>query len=196
MKTSAICVLGSLLVSIGTYANGVIPVLDLDFTRAAVEALKKRGINDACIIAASNPRVFTYCREGSSTLWKYQVADLEQLATIQTGEKVAVSDFGQITVAEANSTACQQDGPVAAVGPTIGRGLTFSLIGLFLLIGLLHTFRAMTHGRYGHTALPDTRLQQPTDALPAHHSAAKALRAFGIAAAVSVAYFAYIVFFT
>ncbi len=55
--------------------------------RSATETLKKRGINDACIIAASYPKTFTYCREGSSTLWKYLALDLEQQAAILNREK-------------------------------------------------------------------------------------------------------------
>ena len=87
---SSICAMGSLLVSFAACANGIVPVLDLDFTRSATETLKKIGINDACVIRASNPVSFTYCREGSSTLWKYQDLDLTQLAAIN-GDK-AVPD--------------------------------------------------------------------------------------------------------
>ncbi len=142
MKISTICVAGSLLVSVAASATGIIPVLDLDFTRSAAETLKKRGINDACIIAASNPKTFTYCREGSPTLWKYQTLDLEQQSAILNGEKRHLTDYGQITVAEADSAACQQDNPVPLVKAAITRGLAFGLITLFMLIALRHTYRA------------------------------------------------------
>ena len=142
MKISIICVAGSLLVSVAASATGIIPAFDLDFTRSADETLKKRGINDACIIAASTSKTFTYCREGSSTLWKYQALDLEQQAAILNGEKRHLTDYGQITVAEVDSAACQQDNPVSFVKPAITRGLALGLITLLLLIGLRYTHRA------------------------------------------------------
>ncbi|WP_185753220.1 hypothetical protein [Pseudomonas fluorescens] len=142
MKISTICFAGTLLVSVAASATGIIPVLDLDFTRSAAETLKKRGINDACIIAASNPKTFTYCREGSPTLWKYQALDLEQQSAILNSEKLHLTDYGQITVVEADSAACQQDNLVPLVKPAMSRGLAFALITLFLLMGLRYTYRA------------------------------------------------------
>ena len=142
MKISTICVAGTLLVSVAASATGVIPVLDLDFTRSAAETLKKRGIDDACIIAASNPKTFTYCREGSPTLWKYQALDLEQQATILNREKRHLTDYGQITVVEDDSAACQQDNPVPLIKPAMTRGLGLGLITLLLLMGLRYTYRA------------------------------------------------------
>lgn len=142
MKISTICVAGTLWVSVAASATGTIPVLDLDFTRSAAETLKKRGINDACIVAASNPKTFTYCREGSPTLWKYQALDLEQQSAILNGEKLHLTDNGQITVAEIDSAACQEYNPVPLVKPAITRGLGLGLITLLLLIGLRYTYRA------------------------------------------------------
>jgi len=142
LKISTICVAGTLLVSVAASATGVIPVLDLDFTRSAAETLKKRGIDDACIIAASNPKTFTYCREGSPTLWKYQALDLEQQATILNREKRHLTDYGQITVVEDDSAACQQDNPVPLIKPAMTRGLGLGLITLLLLMGLRYTYRA------------------------------------------------------
>ncbi|MGZ7456873.1 hypothetical protein ACXPVS_08670 [Pseudomonas sp. Ma2-10] len=142
LKISTICVAGSLLVSVAVSATGVIPAFDLDFTRSATDTLKKRGINDACIIAASTPKTFTYCREGSPTLWKYQALDLEQQAAILNDEKRHLTDYGQITVAEADSAACEEDNPAPLVKPVITRGLALGLITLFLLIGCRYTYRA------------------------------------------------------
>ena len=142
MKISTVFVAGNLLVSVAASATGIIPVIDLDFTRSAAETLKKRGINDACIIGASNPKAFTYCREGSSTLWKYQALDLEQQAAILNGEKPHLSDYGQITLVEVDSAVCQQDDPVPLGKPAISRGLALGLITLFLLIGLRYAYRA------------------------------------------------------
>ncbi|MBU0524876.1 MULTISPECIES: hypothetical protein [Pseudomonas] len=183
MKISALCATGSLLVSTAVSATGIIPVLDLDFTRPAVETLKKIGINDACIIAASNPAAFTYCREGSSTLWKYQALDLEQQASILKGEQRPATDFGRITVVEVDSAACLEDTPAPLIKPAITRGLALGVILLFLLIGFRYTYRAIMPLRDDHKVLSDASLQRLTGYLPA-----KALGAFGIAAAVTLVY--------
>jgi hypothetical protein len=183
LKISALCATGSLLVSTAVSATGIIPVLDLDFTRPAVETLKKIGINDACIIAASNPAAFTYCREGSSTLWKYQALDLEQQASILKGEQRPATDFGRITVVEVDSAACLEDTPAPLIKPAITRGLALGVILLFLLIGFRYTYRAIMPLRDDHKVLSDASLQRLTGYLPA-----KALGAFGIAAAVALVY--------
>jgi hypothetical protein len=183
LKISALCATGSLLVSTAVSATGIIPVLDLDFTRPAVETLKKIGINDACIIAASNPAAFTYCREGSSTLWKYQALDLEQQASILKGEQRPSTDFGRITVVEVDSAACLEDTPAPLIKPAITRGLALGVILLFLLIGFRYTYRAIMPLRDDHAVLSDASLQRLTGYLPA-----KALGAFGIAAAVALVY--------
>jgi hypothetical protein len=172
-----------LLVSTAVSATGIIPVLDLDFTRPAVETLKKIGINGACIIAASNPAAFTYCREGSSTLWKYQALDLEQQASILKGEQRPSTDFGRITVVEVDSAACLEDTPAPLIKPAITRGLALGVILLFLLIGFRYTYRAIMPLRDDHAVLSDASLQRLTGYLPA-----KALGAFGIAAAVTLVY--------
>jgi hypothetical protein len=183
LKISALCATGSLLVSTAVSATGIIPVLDLDFTRPAVETLQKIGINDACIIAASNPAAFTYCREGSSTLWKYQALDLEQQASILKGQQRPSTDFGRITVVEVDSAACLEDTPAPLIKPAITRGLALGVILLFLLIGFRYTYRAIMPLRDDHAVLSDASLQRLTGYLPA-----KALGAFGIAAAVTLVY--------
>ncbi|MHC8366476.1 hypothetical protein ACYZT9_11495 [Pseudomonas sp. ZT5P21] len=138
MNISATCAMSSLLVSLAASGTGIIPVFDLDFTRSATETLQKLGINDACIITASNPAAFTYCREGSSTLWKYQVLDLEQQAQIQMGQTRSSSDYHQITVEQLNSAACEPDHPAPVIEPATSGGLVLGLLTLFLLIGLRH----------------------------------------------------------
>ncbi|MGF6110357.1 MULTISPECIES: hypothetical protein [Pseudomonas] len=107
MNISTSFAMSSLLFSLAASATGIIPVFDLDFTRTATTTLQKLGINDACIISASNPDAFTYCREGSSTLWKYQVLDLEQQAAMQMGEMRPSTGYHRITVVQLNSTACE-----------------------------------------------------------------------------------------
>jgi hypothetical protein len=171
------------LVSTAAPATGIIPVLELDFTRPAVETLKKLGIHDACIVAASNAAAFTYCREGSSTLWKYQALDLEQQASILKGEHRPATDYGRITVVEVDSPACLEDAPAPLIKPAIIRGLALGAILLFLLIGFRYVYRAIMRQRYDNTVLVDTSLQRFPGFLPA-----KALGAFGIAAGVALAY--------
>lgn len=183
MKISALCATGSLLVSTAAPATGIIPVLELDFTRPAVETLKKLGIDDACIVAASNPAAFTYCREGSSTLWKYQALDLEQQASILKGERQPATDYGRITVVEVDSAACLEDAPAPLIKPAITRGLALGAILLFLLIGFRYAYRAVMRRRYDHAVLSAPSLQRFPGFLPA-----KALGAFGIAAGVALAY--------
>lgn len=192
MKKSIICFLGSLLVSVAACATGVIPVIDLDFTRSATETLKKLGIEDACIIAASNPTAFTYCREGQSTLWQYKAFDLEQLATIQRDKKLPSTHDKRISIVEVNSAACQQDSIAPAIKPATTNWPVIGLIALLLLIGLRYAYRAIRHRYNNRTAFSDTRLQRMTESVPLHTSTTKALLAFVIAAAVAFVYFGYL----
>lgn len=190
MKTSTLCLLGSLLVCAGACANGTIPVLELDFTRSATETLKKHGINDACIIVASNPSGFTYCREGSATLWKYQAPDLSQ-SGIGQGPLLASLDDGRISIAEDDSPACEEELPKTAVNPAITRAVAVGLIILFMIIGLRFTYRATMDGFFGRPLYSGTHLQRSTGSLHAHRSASKALFAFAGAATVAFLYFGY-----
>lgn len=192
MKITTVCAMGSLLVSVAATASGVIPVLELDFTRSAIETLKKRGIEDACIVAAPNPDRFTYCREGSTTLWQYQALDLAQQAKLQNGEKLPETEFGRITVAQVDSVACEDEHSPPLIEPAITRGLVLGLIALLLLIALRYTYRAIMHAYEDRTELPDPRLQRFDETLSARNSTAKALFTFGIAAAVAFVYFGYL----
>lgn len=189
MKTTMLCLLGSLLVSAGAFANGSIPVLELDFTRSATETLKKHGINDACIIVASNPSGFTYCREGSATLWKYQALDLNQPGG--QGPMLASLGDGRISIAEDVSPACVEELPKPTVDPAITRAIAISLILLFLIIGLRYTYKATMDGYFVRTVYSGTHLQRSTGSSRAHRSASKALVSFAIAAAVTFIYFGY-----
>lgn len=164
-------------------ATGVVPVLDLDFTRPATETLKKLGINDACIITAPNPITFTYCREASSTLWKYQALDLEQQGSILKGEKMPSADYGRITVVEADSAACQQDKTPPLAKPAMPRGVALGVIVLFLLIGLRYTFRAIKREQHAPAIYANSPLQRLSETLPF-----KALAAFGLATSVTLVY--------
>ena len=189
MKTSTLCAMACLLVSVAVSANGVIPVLEMDFTRSAMETLKKIGIDDACIIGASSPVAFTYCREGSSTLWKYQALDLEQMAALQDA-KQSPAVYQPVSVVEFGSPACEHEGSLAATEKraTIRR-LILGLITLSLLIGLRYSYRAMRHRRQDPTAYAHP-LEQASSEFQAS-AQAKALAAFGLAVAVAVVYFNY-----
>lgn len=194
MKTSTIGVVGSLLVSGAVCATGIAPVLDLDFTRTAIETLKKRGIDDACIVAASNPGTFTYCREGSSTLWQYQTLDLVQQARLLNEGTRASTDHGQITVAQADSAACDIEHPAPVAQLTPFAALVLSLASLFLLIGFRYTYLAIMHEGNQPVAYSDPRLQRLVSPLAAHPLTIKALGAFGVAAALALVYCGYLGF--
>ncbi|MNM85545.1 hypothetical protein D3C81_976670 [compost metagenome] len=192
MNISATCLLISLLVSVAVSATGVTSVFDLGFTRSATQTLKKLDINDAGIIAVSSPAAFTFCRKGSSTLWNYQALDLEQQAAIQIGQKGPLTDYQRITVAQVDSAACEQGHLVPLVKPAIRRGLVLGLITLFLLVGLLHTFRAIMHCRYDQGGFSKPGLQRLKDSRFAYNSTALALAAWGIAVATAFVYFGFL----
>ena len=189
MKLSTLCAMAGLLVSVAVSANGVIPVLELDFTRSATETLKKIGISDACVIGASSPVAFTFCREGSSTLWKYQALDLEQMAAMQDA-KQSPAAYQPVSVVEFGSPACEHEGSLAASEKraTIRR-LILGLIAMSLLIGLRYSYRAMRQRRQDATAYSQP-LEQASSEFQAS-AQAKALAAFGLAVAVAVVYFNY-----
>ncbi|MGE8149677.1 hypothetical protein ACQKP5_00295 [Pseudomonas vancouverensis] len=183
MKISIICALASLLVPLTASATGVMPVFDLDFTRSATETLKKIGIQDACIIGASNPVTFTYCREGSSTLWQYQALDLEQQAALQSDTRQSSASYQPVTIVEFNSAACAQDVAEESVMPVAIRWITLGLIGFFLLLGWLYTPRRQRNG------LPVVYAQPLKRPMILPHSTIKAVTAFGFAAFGAFIYF-------
>lgn len=189
MKLSTFCALASLLFSVAASATGVMPVFDVDFTRSANETLKKMGINDGCVIGASNPVTFTYCREGSSTLWQYQTLDLDQLAAIQSDNKLPANAYQRISVMEVDSAACRQEVYESVIDSPFARWLTLGLVALSLLLGLRYTYRAIAHRHQNFTTFSDSGLQQLSESLPWLNPTTKALASFGMAAAVAVIYF-------
>ncbi|KJZ49769.1 MULTISPECIES: hypothetical protein [Pseudomonas] len=191
MNISAICLLSGLLVSVAASATRVNPVFDLDFTRSATETLKKLDINDASIVAISSPAAFTFCREGSSTLWKYQALDLEQQAVIQIGQKRSSADYQQITVVELDSVACEQDHLMPLVKPAIRHGLVLGLITLFLLAGLRYTYRAIMHCCYDQAGFSKPGLQRFGESRSMQNSTVMALLAWGVVAATAFVYFGF-----
>ncbi|WP_371924769.1 hypothetical protein [Pseudomonas sp. B1(2018)] len=191
VNISATCLLISLLASVAASALGAASVFDLDFTRSAMETLKKLDINDACIISASSPAAFTFCREGSSTLWKYQVLDLEQQAAMQVGQKRSVTDYQRITVVQLNSVACEQDHLAALAEPAFRRGLALGLITLFLLVGLRQTYRAIRQGYYVQAGVARPGFQRLSESGLPQNSTVMALLAWGMAAATAFVYFGF-----
>jgi hypothetical protein len=187
LKASAICFAGSVLFSVGASATGIIPVFDLDFSRSADQTLKKLNINDACIVAAPDPVAFTYCREGSTTLWKYQAVDLEQSA-IHVGARQPNMQTGQISVLEVNSAACLEEMQSDAKPAMVCRAI-LSLVVLILLIGLRYTYKVIRHHYDQRSALSDPFWQPPLEPVPpAHHAMGKALGAFAIAGLLALVY--------
>lgn len=191
MNISATCLLISLLASVAASAIGAASVFDLDFTRSALETLKKLDIYDACIISASSPAVFTFCRKGSSTLWRYQALDLEQQAAIQIGHKRSSTDYQRITIVQLNSVACEQDHLAALAKPAIRRGLVLGLITLFLLVGLGYTYRAVRYGYYVQAGVSKPDVQQSSEFQLPQNSTVMALVAWGMAAVTAFVYFGF-----
>jgi hypothetical protein len=190
LKISIFCAMASLLVSFAVSANGVIPVLELDFTRSATQTLKKAGIDDACIIGASNPVAFTYCREGSKTLWKYQALDLDQMAALHSDATKPSTVYQPISVLEFNSPACEHEDSQDASGkPATVRWAILGLLAISLLIGLRYSYRAMLQRRQDDSAYPPLPEQASSEFQPSAQT--KALAAFGLAVAVAVVYFNY-----
>ncbi|WP_258394900.1 hypothetical protein [Pseudomonas fluorescens] len=190
MKISTLCAMACLLVSVAVSANCVIPVLEMDFTRSAMETLKKIGINDACIIGASSPAAFTYCREGSMTLWKYQALDLEQMAATHSDAQQPSTVYQPISVLEFDSAACDHENSLAAAKrPATMRWLILGLMAISLLTGLGYTWRAILQRRQNAIVYSQPHEQASSELQATAHT--KALAAFGLAVAVAFIYFNY-----
>ena len=192
MKISTLCAIASLLVSVAVSATGVIPVLEMDFTRSAMETLKKLGIDDACIISATSATAFTYCREGSTTLWKYQALDLEQMAARHSDAQRPSTVYQPSSVVEFESAVCEEEMNESATGKPATMGwLILGLLVISLLIGVHYAYRAMLLRRHDAAADSQPHEQASSEALPPFQATArtKALAAIGLAVAVAFAYF-------
>lgn len=192
MKISTLCAIASLLLSAAVSATGVIPVLEMDFTRSAMETLKKLGIDDACIIGASSASAFTYCREGSTTLWKYQALDLEQMAARHSDAQPPSTAYRPISVMEFESAICEDEMNETAGGkPATLRWLILGLMAISLLSGLGYTYRAMQQRRQDADVYSQPHEQASSEALPPFLATArmKAMAAIGVAVAVAFVYF-------
>jgi hypothetical protein len=193
VKTPAIYALSGLLVSAAANATGVMPVFDLDFTRSANDTLKKIGITDACIIKATTPITFTYCRAGSSTLWKYQALDLDQLALNPGDASQAGKAYLPISVMEVDSAACLDEDELAPAVNTSPHWLVLGLIALFVGFGLRNIYRVFSHRRNNPEGFSQPDRPGMGQSLPQFDAMArtKALAAFSLAAVVAIAWFGY-----
>ena len=187
LKASTICVAGSFLFSVAANAAGNIPVFELDFTRSADQTLKKLNITDAFIVAAPDPITFTYCREGSTTLWKYQVANPAPPGAIHVGARQPQMETGQISILEIVSEACLDD-MEPDVRPVMTCRVILGLAVLFLLIGLQYTYQVIRQHYDRRAALSDPLWLPPTHPVPAHHAMAKALGALSFTVLLAIAY--------
>jgi hypothetical protein len=187
LKASTIFVAGSVLFSLEASATGIIPVFDLDFTRSADQTLKKLNINDGCIVDAPTPITFTYCREGSTTLWKYQVLDLQQQSAIRTVTQQPLMGYGQISVLELNSAACEHETRGEAKS-AISCMAILSLVALFLLMGLRYTYMVFRQHNSDGSASSIPPWQPTTEHVPEHQVMTKALGAFVVAVVMMMVY--------
>lgn len=192
MKTSTIGAMVSLTVSLGASASGTMPLFDLDFSRSATETLKRIGIHDACIIQASTPVAFTFCREGSSTLYKYQDLDLAQLAAIKSDQMSPSTASLKVSVVELNSPACLLEDSASAAKPSMVRWLVLGLLALSVLLGLRYSYRLILARRSDPNGFSDSSLPPLDETLPRFNSSRKAVAAFGIAVAAAFVYFGFL----
>lgn len=192
MKTSTIGAMVSLTVSLGASASGTMPLFELDFSRSATETLKRLGIHDACIIQASTPVAFTFCREGSSTLYKYQDLDLAQLAAIKSDQMSPSTASLKISVVELNSPACLLEDSASAAKPSMARWLVLGLLALSVLLGLRYSYRLILARRSDPNGFSDSSLPPLDETLPRFNSSRKAVAAFGIAVAAAFVYFGFL----
>jgi len=192
MKISIISVIVSLLLSGAASASAIQPI-DVTFAHAAAQTLKRLGDDEARIVSSS-PTGFTFCRDSSSSLWKYEYSDLEQVAYLQRGENPPQTGGKRSspTVIETNSAACNGSADVPfepVVKPGTSRWLALGLIVGLLLVGFRFTYRAFKHRYYDRTTFSNPRFAKMVESMPPHYSTAKALAAFGAAAVAAWIYF-------
>lgn len=75
-----------------------------DFSKWAHRTLQDKGITNARIVETKYPFSFTYCRDDSLTLWRYDAMSTEQLDAIRDGKTVKPLTEAQRTVAVENES--------------------------------------------------------------------------------------------
>lgn len=79
-----------------------------DFSKWARKTLNDAGVKDARVVETKYPYNFTFCRNGSLTLWRYDVMSIEQLNALQQGKTVKPLTEAEKTVeVESNSRSCR-----------------------------------------------------------------------------------------
>lgn len=79
-----------------------------DFTKWGRKTLKDAGIKDARVIETEYPFNLTFCRNDSSTLWRYDLISREQLSALKQGKSVKpLAEKERTVVVEPNSPSCR-----------------------------------------------------------------------------------------
>ncbi|MGV8675541.1 hypothetical protein ACV356_20390 [Pseudomonas aeruginosa] len=79
-----------------------------DFSKWANNELSKVGFMNARVVETGYPKNFTFCQEGSTTLWRYDVMSPIHLRAIAEGKIAKPLTRQERTVAvEENSAACK-----------------------------------------------------------------------------------------
>lgn len=87
-----------------TIANAEPP----DFSKWANNELAKNGFTNARLVETGYPKSFTFCQQGSTTLWRYDVMSPIHLQAVAEGKIVKPLTREERTVAvEENSAACK-----------------------------------------------------------------------------------------
>lgn len=108
MKALKSAVMATLLF---TGAAGAAGIAAPNFGTWAAKTLLEQGVKDARVVEVRYPFNFTYCRQGSPTLWRYDAMSSEQLEAIRAGKAVQPLTEAQRTVAvDGDSAACRGEG--------------------------------------------------------------------------------------
>ena len=82
-----------------------------DFSKWANKELSKVGFTNARVVETGYPKNFTFCQEGSTTLWRYDVMSPVHLQAIAEGKIAKPLTREDRTVAvEEDSAACKLKG--------------------------------------------------------------------------------------
>ncbi len=79
-----------------------------DFSKWANKTLNDAGVKDARVVETKYPFNFTFCRNDSLTLWRYDLMSIEQLSALQQGKTVKPLTEAERTVeVESPSDSCR-----------------------------------------------------------------------------------------
>ena len=98
--------MATLLFSAAAGAVGL-PVAAPDFSKWASKTLKDAGVEDARVVETKYPFSFTFCRNDSLSLWRYDVMSMEQLDAIKQGKTVKpLTEVERTVEVESGSESC------------------------------------------------------------------------------------------